>query len=682
METDSIKELYAPLALAAGQFRLITVYPRFSPPKDTAQPHNELPLRCDLYNASRGGSDQYQALSYTWGDAKDTVPLLVNGIEIPVTRNLRVALDYIRDDYTNSTFWIDALSINQTDEGEKTEQVKHMKGIYVNASSTRAWLGLPDNHSDDVIAELDRVGKSIVSTGTLELLIELASLSGENTELYQSLETKINDRLAGFFEMALQDLARTQSLITAVQAFFSREYWNRVWILQEIVVSPNIRIQCGNSNILFPNFYAGFFYVTMMKVYVISKLSPQVTHLVELPPRGDTKELFVHFQAIATAGFSPSAAKIFGMRRRYQLLSDNQSTPETTNTLAQILARICVTGARKASSHATDDKDKIFALLGMASDGDSLGIVANYSMSCSSAYIMAARKIIMSGQVDLLSLSQLRSRSADLPSWVPDWRAEWILRPSGQLPWDTAFSASGDSVLQVRADVGTSPSQLTLNGYLVGRVETLGKAWEPHLIDGCVKDTPGVAAYLLDVANLCILSDLKFRDTHFSIYTNNDHRRQAHIRVPIADQEGYGINSIRRATQECHQGYREVLEATKDSIDYLLGREAAEPVKIPTNSNAKVSYLDMLGWQRDRKPFLADNGYVGLAPSHVEKDDVIVIFLGGKFPYVLREKENGAFTFVELQEEVKVLDRSRNAECRVRQYESEGTKMAHVPNPP
>ena len=55
-------------------------------------------------------------------------------------------------------------------------------------------------------------------------------------------------------------------------------------------------------------------------------------------------------------------------------------------------------------------------------------------------------------------------------------------------------------------------------------------------------------------------------DTNFSIYTNNDHRRHAYIRVPIADQEGYGMGFIRRATQECQQGYREVLEATKDSI--------------------------------------------------------------------------------------------------------------------
>ena len=92
-----------------------------------------------------------------------------------------------------------------------------------------------------------------------------------------------------------------------------------------------------------------------------------------------------------------------------------------------------------------------------------------------------------------------------------------------------------------------SLGQLTLNTYLV--------------------DTPGVVAYLLDVANLWALSDLKFGDTNFSIYTINDHHRQAHIRVPIADQEGYGMSFIRPATQECHQGYREVLEATKDSIE-------------------------------------------------------------------------------------------------------------------
>ena len=37
---------------------------------------------------------------------------------------------------------------------------------------------------------------------------------------------------------------------------------------------------------------------------------------------------------------------------------------------------------------------------------------------------------------------------------------------------------------------------------------------------------------------------------------------------------------------------------------------------------------------------------VGLAPSHAQKGDVIVIFLGAKFPYVLRETDHGTYTFV------------------------------------
>jgi hypothetical protein len=54
----------------------------------------------------------------------------------------------------------------------------------------------------------------------------------------------------------------------------------------------------------------------------------------------------------------------------------------------------------------------------------------------------------------------------------------------------------------------------------------------------------------------------------------------------------------------------------------------------------------MMGWQRYRRPFLSSKGYVGLAPDHVQEGDLIVIFFGGKFPYIIRKTDDGRFIFI------------------------------------
>lgn len=112
---SSLKMLYCPLE--DGQFRLVRLYPRFQSIIDSGTgSQKELPVRCELYIAQiQGSKETYEALSYMWGDAKDTVPIQLNGVEVPKTRNLHVALEHIRDDFEERTFWIDALCINQED---------------------------------------------------------------------------------------------------------------------------------------------------------------------------------------------------------------------------------------------------------------------------------------------------------------------------------------------------------------------------------------------------------------------------------------------------------------------------------------------------------------------------------------------------------------------------------------
>jgi len=90
-----------------------------------------------------GITPPYIALSYTWGDAWDVVPIQVDGTTMMVTRNLRDGLIAIRSEPQISSFpvWADAVCINQNDVKEQNNEVKRMFEVYRRASRVVIWLG-------------------------------------------------------------------------------------------------------------------------------------------------------------------------------------------------------------------------------------------------------------------------------------------------------------------------------------------------------------------------------------------------------------------------------------------------------------------------------------------------------------------------------------------------------------
>lgn len=101
------------------------------------------PIRCKLRSVVLGA--EYVAVSYRWGDRKDLHRIGVNGKDFRVTCNLWTFLATMRMRKNPSSFWIDAVSINQSDVDERNAQVSMMDKIYASASQVLVWLG-PDHH--------------------------------------------------------------------------------------------------------------------------------------------------------------------------------------------------------------------------------------------------------------------------------------------------------------------------------------------------------------------------------------------------------------------------------------------------------------------------------------------------------------------------------------------------------
>ena len=237
------------------------------------------PIACELVYTSINEKNStripYVALSYCWGDMEDTIEILLYGpsttssdahdetISAPfrITRNLYAALMALRDD-TKQYLWIDALCINQQDPREKTHQVQLMGKIYSLAESVLVWLGPADKYS-----------RFLLRLWTAHLHPLINSLDSERVDnlyedLFQSPHSLWDDvaqdkeliQFALDFNDEIEDEASPdrykKALWISHNNLLSRPWYSRIWIVQEVFLAPRseeggrkVQFRVGDSTI-------------------------------------------------------------------------------------------------------------------------------------------------------------------------------------------------------------------------------------------------------------------------------------------------------------------------------------------------------------------------------------------------------------------------------------------------
>jgi hypothetical protein len=175
-------------------------------------------IHCELAHTSLETADTYKAISYAWGDPYDTTVVTLEGREFPVTTSLYQALQKLRSTDEAVLVWADAICINQSNLEERGHQVQLMAEIYRAASEVVVWLG-PE--ADD-------------SSAAIDLLRDLLNQS-ELEDIYRSR-----------VRWLINDGQRHRSWYALV-CLFEREYWKRLWVIQEILNAKAVTVLCGSS---------------------------------------------------------------------------------------------------------------------------------------------------------------------------------------------------------------------------------------------------------------------------------------------------------------------------------------------------------------------------------------------------------------------------------------------------
>ena len=194
--------VYPKMHVYERRIRLLYIAPR----------HTTADLVCQLKVFELATAPQYSAISYTWGEPSAKGILLVNDKKLVGRKNCWYALRQARRSQMSEWYWIDSVCINQEDLDEKSFQVAMMGDIFRKASRVLACIGPHMERSEQMIAQL-------------------RNLSGQPASSRTFVDHDIE--------------------AATVESFQTRAYWQRVWIIQELLVATKIYLLCGDDMIEF-----------------------------------------------------------------------------------------------------------------------------------------------------------------------------------------------------------------------------------------------------------------------------------------------------------------------------------------------------------------------------------------------------------------------------------------------
>ncbi|KAK4960011.1 hypothetical protein LTR10_002900 [Elasticomyces elasticus] len=182
---------------------------------------NDIPteVHCAMKSFPLEDAPDYAAVSYTWGAPSNSCFIVLDGTRFPVRTNLRRFLSTVRElpGAWAGWFFLDALSINQHDDEERSLQVQLMPEIYSNALQVLAWLGPCYNGSDQAMFELGRKAS------------------------YWQIKRNVH---------RIWNTAPGAS----IRALCHRPYWSRLWVFQELMLGKQIQLMCGTAMVSWEHF--------------------------------------------------------------------------------------------------------------------------------------------------------------------------------------------------------------------------------------------------------------------------------------------------------------------------------------------------------------------------------------------------------------------------------------------
>ncbi len=305
------KYRYDHLSNEDGSFRLLELLP---------SANIDALIECRLHAAHvERAANTFSSLSYQWGAPGCGLVISLDGQEFRIQRNLWLFLRQLRR-YNHLRIWVDAICINQGDLHERGSQVQLMNRIYPSASNVLVWLGEGNDNSDPAFHFLQYVDGALDPPAIEMIPGVYKSLFGDDDETH--------------IWLALQNIC-------------GREYWTRLWVIQEVLLAQELILFCGDRTLIWDAFKYACAGPASVKGFLGLRSSDAV--------------------------FGPiHSAKMAMSRSQFRELS-HQRALQRPRYLHQLLEAY-------GTAKCTDVRDRIYGLLGLSRDWSGIkGINIDYS---------------------------------------------------------------------------------------------------------------------------------------------------------------------------------------------------------------------------------------------------------------------------------------------------------------
>ncbi|KAI0596489.1 hypothetical protein F4775DRAFT_313992 [Biscogniauxia sp. FL1348] len=572
------------------------------------EPSNSLedPIRCRLVEVSLSETPQYETLSCVWrnmGEA-NIAPISLNGKAFDVPLAVWDALRRVRLNDRDRLIWTDAICINQghTGEGldkdeqgrclddwvvrERNQQVSHFRNIYRGATQLLVWLGRTEYCSNLVFEHLSRCRD--------HRHLNWCHYVGETELAYRKL--------------------------------CQRAWFYNAWASQELALSRTTVIMCGIHDCRWSELVKCSCYLPDADYY----------HPLE---GVDGRSHLHHLRGISWGN---------GVSLRQAILCN----------------RHC---------KADNPRDKVFGIMGLNVDKQ-FSIPIDYRASATQVFCEFTQRAIESSK-DLAILHwfgpqrHIDDDLSGLPSWVPNFNTPDLI---GAFPGIASSGRSFSVHYPSQLLPGFRfPSQrsIAIKGRAVEKVDLLGAEldvsaatragrtqfdlilsnWE-H-IAGQLKATKRFPQAITDA-----FSDTIVGNDEYDLVIKSDARpfiRKTRPRLS-AKADGfdlwyakYGTGVLREADPDY---FEEILtinawmnvggEAVSQQEKLRLGDRMVKGQWL--RSYTRKMEMNCYG----RRFFTTDRGSMGLAPPRALPGDQIVFLPGGRYPFILRARDDGAYEMV------------------------------------
>ena len=366
----------------------------------------------ELYEPSASQQDQfepnYEALSYTWGSVDRPIAARVLSRQhsaeafesLLIGQNLACALRHLRFTDQPRTLWVDAICINQDDQDERNAQVKHMGSIFARAARVVVWLGPEGKDSKDALPVLQYLSEQVEPT-----------VDNFRAPSPNATEPEWHDR--GYL------LPYDEETWSALIAFFKRDWFRRVWVVQEVrLANLSAVVQCGRASLPWQS---------VRKAMVILGDKSYLPH--------DLFPIMVQTGLVSRIG-------------------------RTRDEIDVLLAN-------GRGLQCSDPRDRVYAMLGLTSAGFADRIPPQYGLPVSEVYKQAfLAHSDLTQRLELFRCCRLVELPSDFPSWVPNWERND--------PYSSRTSERSTSRISAAHMRYLRPRTLEVIGKFCGKVSSVG----------------------------------------------------------------------------------------------------------------------------------------------------------------------------------------------------------------